>query len=514
MLFPASDAGYADAIASGGTVFPPSLTAAGVAPADVRGTPLLARAVEHFVAAAEGFNADLNAHSIHLRGVPIVGGYSVIRKTTVLGNRPTGIFGKTAAFISVNEGNHKGNSHNHELDNAGIPSWGLQVLASEPSLAPELKRLIDVWSSSELSSSVHIMSLLRRSLGIDPYKGPWANRKVVVGLPASVNAPALEAAPLLRYAPPPLTAHALHTQQAAERVQPHGHGSRCHEGAFSAVQCSQAMGKELRPEDGSAGAEQLLTLKPVSWGCISSSATPLPTSLDPLAASQMVIAVENTRGYPAPGPIDRIGSNYSEANEDELNAAYIAALQEADDVCDALKGLSTPADTNVMDFVDNDAVASALDALLGPASVLQEADDVEDAGADTAGSRDDVEDAVRQLVRAVNRGGMVSSSVLVTLIDSLPASFKSALKKALLSRNTRITDYNDVITALRGCNTAIYVISSGVAAMVAMFYLLEYITKNPGQRESSLSIALAAHEKTLKVCRHYHISPSYQNYTT
>jgi len=90
-------------------------------------------------------------------------------------------------------------------------------------------------------------------------------------------------------------------------------------------------------------------------------------------------------------------------------------------------------------------------------------------------------------------------ATIVTIIEALPIKYREAIERALLSRNTRVTDFAAVTTALLGCNTAIYLISSGIAATMSTFYLLEYITQNPAMRENSLPLALAAHECAMKV---------------
>jgi len=228
LAFPALDDGYASAMASGGTLaLASSVVAAGVSADDLRGTRLMTRTVEHYAAAAEAFNADINAHATHLRRLPIEGGYERVLKTTVLGKRPVGIFGRSAAFVSVNEENGSGFSHNHALETAGLPSWALQVLASEPRLGPELKAFVDALSTSELSGSVHTVSLLAKVLGLEPYHAPWADREAIVGGAGGPVASPAAAPGQPRFAPAPMTRHALHTEHAAARVQPHDTARHC-----------------------------------------------------------------------------------------------------------------------------------------------------------------------------------------------------------------------------------------------------------------------------------------------
>ena len=61
-------------------------------------------------------------------------------------------------------------------------------------------------------------------------------------------------------------------------------------------------------------------------------------------------------------------------------------------------------------------------------------------------------------------------------------------------RNGKMVNFNPVLTALRGCNTAIYYISAGSAAKTTMFYLLKYLTKDPTVRTCTASIAKSCHD--------------------
>jgi hypothetical protein len=86
----------------------------------------------------------------------------------------------------------------------------------------------------------------------------------------------------------------------------------------------------------------------------------------------------------------------------------------------------------------------------------------------------------------------MSQAHVLTLVKSLPQKYRAALDRALAGRNLKVTEYNPVISAIRGCNTAIYLVSSGVAAQVSMLYTLKYITKDPVKRSATSSLALDA----------------------
>lgn len=83
-------------------------------------------------------------------------------------------------------------------------------------------------------------------------------------------------------------------------------------------------------------------------------------------------------------------------------------------------------------------------------------------------------------------------AVIQRLILFLPLKHRIKLKEAVEIRNSKVVNFNPVLSALRGCNTAIYYISTGAAAKSAMFYLLKYLSKDPSSRASTLSVAKAA----------------------
>ena len=67
------------------------------------------------------------------------------------------------------------------------------------------------------------------------------------------------------------------------------------------------------------------------------------------------------------------------------------------------------------------------------------------------------------------RGNEVHPDVLQRLILFLPLKHREMLYEAVEGRNAKVVNFNPTLTALRGCNTAIYYISTGAAAKSAMF---------------------------------------------
>ncbi len=86
--------------------------------------------------------------------------------------------------------------------------------------------------------------------------------------------------------------------------------------------------------------------------------------------------------------------------------------------------------------------------------------------------RAEVRAALEECKRAAVTGERMDQAKLVALIDMLPEYYKKTLLLVLSQRNSRVVEYNSVTTAVFGCNTAIYFLSSGAAARIAVFYLL------------------------------------------
>ena len=59
------------------------------------------------------------------------------------------------------------------------------------------------------------------------------------------------------------------------------------------------------------------------------------------------------------------------------------------------------------------------------------------------------------------------SDALTMIIGLLPPPHRKQIEQTLMPQNSRITDLNVVLAAVRGCNTAVYVLSCEVAASVA-----------------------------------------------
>jgi hypothetical protein len=106
--------------------------------------------------------------------------------------------------------------------------------------------------------------------------------------------------------------------------------------------------------------------------------------------------------------------------------------------------------------------------------------------------------AVQELFTRHTLGEQASMRCLGTITRSLPLAYQRHLGNALRCRNGRVTDFNKVMTGVFGCNTAIYHLGSGEDSKSSMFYTVNYCTKGQGEKESTLSLAVAARTNITK----------------
>lgn len=100
--------------------------------------------------------------------------------------------------------------------------------------------------------------------------------------------------------------------------------------------------------------------------------------------------------------------------------------------------------------------------------------------------------AIRELAEACKLGKQLSPQHMAVLVHVLPRNLSEAFKLVLAVRNGRVVDFNQHLTAVRGCNTAIYLLHNGVSARTVVFYLIDYMTKNPSERACTAAIAIDA----------------------
>ena len=432
---------------------------------------LISRATTHAAVAAEGYKLDVSAMFSAIYGLPLSG---EARASATGGAKTPGAFGVCRGGVSVTECNGKGWLHNHGLFWAGLPSWVFQAAsalgAEEPTLCTGAKALlraalgnfVDACSSGRLDPRVHVQSLLRRLFSVEPFRAPWhaaplppdcsgaaAATAADTGLDSDATTEASSAGEQ--------SAFNLFAQFACERTNVHTlHGSRCHGGVAGQTGCSANVPRPLAPEEGEEGTRPVFIPTPGV-----TAVDPPPERGAPVRVDPRVLFTEAQRPHngTADAAIDRSAVLHAEHPFAALAAddqAVITAQMEL------LKGVR--AKENCGALVDEGAVADALVALI---------------------------DASRD-------GLAMNGSHVAVLLAALPPSLRGALDEALDPRNSRVIEFNPILTALRGCNTAIYLTSSGVAARVAMFYIIKYITKDPVERAATASLALAARKHIAK----------------
>lgn len=409
-------------------------------------TSLLTRATTNAAASAEGYRLDTSAMFRHMYGLPL---NSETRATVSNdGAKTPGLFGRCTCGVSVTECNGRGWLHNHALASAGIPSWVFQAAAASGNarILASLAAYVDACVSAELEPRLHVQSLLRRLFSFEPTRGPWLP---VPPVPAFTGAAVAAQGPS---SPPPAAgvehsrrSLAIFAQMCNERTNLHtNHTDRCHSGKTGVAGCAACMPRPPTMEELTRPLRLPLARPP-----------DLPSSDVPLRFDRRIFVTEPKRTML--GPFDE---------------ACGVPDEDADEAVERL-------------FSATSAVEQAL--------FTEAVQLLKDAGGSVADSGSAaVLDALVALHDASRDGTAMSQVHVLTLVRALPPKYRSALDRALIGRNLKVTEHNPVISAIRGCNTAIYLVSSGVAAQVAMLYTLKYITKDPVKRAVTSSLALDA----------------------
>jgi hypothetical protein len=83
--------------------------------------------------------------------------------------------------------------------------------------------------------------------------------------------------------------------------------------------------------------------------------------------------------------------------------------------------------------------------------------------------------ALYDLMDSSLRGKEIHRDVLQRLILFLPLKHREMLHEAIRERNSKVVNFNPTLTALRGCNTAIYYISENFLNNLITLNLLSNI---------------------------------------
>ena len=428
--FPAIDGGFLVSVQEG-VDFPVDYPVAQLTP-----EALLKRATANAVRSAEGYNEDNHALFLYLLGMPQT---NRSRRSVPRHTQKAGIFGDTTAAFAVTECNGKGWNHLHMLLFCMIASWMMQAAAGIEALHKPIARVIDQCIKAELPETLHLQNLLAGLHGFPKYRGPWYLSRAVSGVNTVVGA-----------------AHAHH---ACVRTNMHCvHGTRCRKPPHGTDKCSQCFWRENREET-----------KPVQICCVSDERG------NKTFAKLEVIAPGQSR--PGPGGLVRDSRILViEPKRPTINAGCIRKAAEA--------ALLAPDAGPV-------AVAAAKQDKAVAAALHRLGESKEGAIGDDA-YIDSVSAALFELKQAQGSGRLADASVIGILVEVLTPEYRLKLDAALRERNMWVADYNETLTALRGCNTAVYLLSSGPAAKSALFYIMDYITKDPTERAATLSLTILA----------------------
>ena len=78
--------------------------------------------------------------------------------------------------------------------------------------------------------------------------------------------------------------------------------------------------------------------------------------------------------------------------------------------------------------------------------------------------------------------------ILLTKFNHLLEEQKELLNQVLVNRNGLIVEYNEIISAMLGCNTNVSILGSEEQAKSTLLYLLKYVTKPPTEITHSISL--------------------------
>ena len=79
--------------------------------------------------------------------------------------------------------------------------------------------------------------------------------------------------------------------------------------------------------------------------------------------------------------------------------------------------------------------------------------------------------------------------------DQFPETTQQQIVRAIVDRNGSVVEYNEVASALLGCNTDADMLGSDSQAKLALCYILMYMTKPPAQLTKTISLILHAREQ-------------------
>ena len=409
----------------------------------------------------------------------------------------------------------------------GLPSFAFQLAAGvvdAPEIHAALRDLIDALVSAQLPPQVHLQSLLRHVFDDEPYAAPNFARARAAPDATSPDAADVRAEAAFGTIPMPeradlgdkdlffddafdgvcpstweeglRTLYDQHVAFAAERVQVHAtHSQRCKEGTYGTYMCALCY--------------------PHRCVCVTGSVVLIPKPLDNVIIGDVVLPGDVFQGILKNDAQDRVVSDAVppagvrtkpiELDPRLLMVDPVRAKIHADALLAMVTGAAFPAGVDVPpappdvppnpDAPPLDGRPSTPEEDAGSvhgspppevpepppqeqleAAIAQQLKQLEAADPEhtslvyTARAR--VVDALKALRRGCRCGELIAATHVGVLFSALPRNYQSAVRLALQRRNSKIADYNPVLTALQGCNTAVYMQSCGTTAKIAIFYIL------------------------------------------
>lgn len=464
---------------------------------------VLSAAVRNPIVAAEEYHISIIRDMFEgIYGISLSGDY---RRTKPNRGFETcrGAFGFTPCGVSVTECSGKGWLHSHGLYWAELPSWVIQAASKlsaarrgKGDLERALRSYIDVGINAKLDPRVHMQSLLRGISGFEAYRGALY---------------------------PDQKDSQDHISFAAERTNIHNvHGSRCTKGPRGHEQCSQAFPKDCGhppttfvdtresaahlikrhdPEPGFRvvspleGADDLLKSLAEGHGV---------SPLRAVVKDKELVVLETGRPYVSTSEYDVL-LRQLKAGAGAQRTPLALELTDGHDhrilveLERATRALDADKSSGPLALALKNAKSKATRTQLQAAAAFKYLRDLPrcdgEAAFDDAVDRGEVLHALMKLALACHDGRLLDDRSIVTILECLPREYQLHFKEAVKCRNSVVTEFNDCLTAVYGCNNAVYALTSGPSAQSALFYLLDYLTKDPVERASTLSLAQAAKAK-------------------
>ena len=366
----------------------------------------------------------------------------------------TGVLGPGIANANVIEMSSEKWIHWHSL-NWCLPSWVIDFIISLPfqELHEVLAEYLETCTQTFVNDQTHLQGLLRRYLSFPTYKGAHFGCEYTVNTKGE------------------------HSDMVIDGRGIHTCGTRCHKGKSGENGCSQRYDQAVTERTQTTGTYVYKEDENSEIGHWDKLEFPVPIQMFDINKKNLTI-LKLKRPYVS--DYETIVKNWKVDIDDDTifiinNTSVIRTFNLQERL--TIKALafirkqnSTPDDPrepiNIETFITE---------------ALTDAEDIQ------------LYAALKKFQEATMAGKYVDQESLEIIIKNLPKDIREKhLNEALRKRNGKVTDYNAVISGLRGCNTAIYFLGDTLSAKITQFYVMDYITKDPGERQCTLTATAAA----------------------